>query len=80
MRQQLSGRETRHRQCGVQENQDTCESRPKPEVTVRSTFNNGSKVGIIEEDGEMPQTRKAAQVVPQLASRFRVRKASIVFQ
>ena len=66
--------------CGVQENHDTCESRPKPEVAVRSTFNNGSKVGIIEEDGEMPHTRKAAQGVSQLASRFRVRKASIVFQ
>ena len=47
---------------------------------MRSTFNNGSKVGIIEEDGEMPHTRKAAQGVSQLASRFRVRKGSIVFQ
>lgn len=49
-----------------------------PEVTVRSSIYLGSKVGIIENNGM--QAINAKQQVPQLASRFRVRKASIVFQ
>jgi hypothetical protein len=47
----LSGRDTQLWHCGVQENHDTCEEPLMPEVTGRSSIQQGSKVGIIENNG-----------------------------
>ncbi len=46
-RQLLSGMGPQNMHCGVQENHDTCEQRPLPEPSVRSSIHHGPKVDII---------------------------------